>query len=325
MMTMPKTTTTMPTDPQPNWGELETKGYTVIPSFLSRDEIDDLANEFFRTPWLPRHRYVFKYIPRPLLERYRPKLEAMAERGRRRPSLLLNGFYFATKAEVDGKIQDQAFSFHQDRESYYVWQTHVGYLNFYIPLIKPVREQSNLTVLPFDRIHARSPDAYTKLFGKGAHMLEEHDAGAKIIDESTDGSDLEVGFDVGEIAETPPLSPGDLLLLRGDVVHKTQDASTDRVAISFRTIDADLPIVRSRLADGGTTKYMSMIKNRTAYQSVIDAFDAAGKTEMTSGEFWPLYERILGEAAGKPAVSIRHFLSSLTRDARPAGAAPEPR
>ena len=109
-------------------------------------------------------------------------------------------------------------------------------------------------------------------------------------------------------------------MLRGDVVHKTQDADTDRVAISFRTIDADLQISRSKLADGGTTKYMSMIKNRTAYQSVIDAFDTAGKADMTSREFWPIYERILSEAAGKPAVAIRTFLSSLTRDARSAGA-----
>jgi hypothetical protein len=144
-------------------------------------------------------------------------------------------------------------------------------------------------------------------------MLEEHDTGTKIIDESSDGDDLHVGIHTRELAETPLLSPGDLLLLRGDVVHKTQDASTDRVAISFRTIDADLPIVRSKLADGGATKYMSMIKNRTAYQSVIDAFDVAGKTEMTSGEFWPIYERLLTEAAGKPPVSIPRFLSSLTR------------
>jgi hypothetical protein len=307
------------------WSDLENKGFIVIPGFLSPDEIEVLANEFFQTPWLDRHRYVFKYTSKALLDRFGPKVMALAERGRGRPSLLLNGFYFATKTEVNGKRQDQVFSYHQDRESYYLWQTHEGYLNFYIPLIKPDRERSNLTVLPFDRIKLRSPEAHAKLVGKGAHMLEESDEGTDIVDESMDGGNLRLGFSAHEIAETPLLSPGDLLLLRGDVVHKTQDADTDRVAISFRTIDADLQISRSKLADGGTTKYMSMIKNRTAYQSVIDAFDAAGKTDMTSGEFWPIYERILREAAGKPAVAIRRFLSSLTRDERSAGATSAPR
>lgn len=303
------------TTPQPAaWSDLENKGYMVIPGFLSPDEIEVLANEFFRTPWLDRHRYVFKYTSKALLDRFRPRLLAFLERGRGRSSLLLNGFYFATKTEVNGKRQDQVFSFHQDRESYYVWQTHEGYLNFYIPLIKPDRERSNLTVLPFDQLKLRSPEAYAKLIGKGAHMLEEKDDGTEIIDESTDGSNLLVKFRAREIAETPPLSPGDLLLLRGDVVHKTQDADTDRVAISFRTIDTDLQISRSKLADGGMTKYMAMIKNRNAYQLVIDAFDAAGKTEMTSGEFWSSYEPLLGQAAGKPTVSIPRFLASLTRD-----------
>jgi hypothetical protein len=293
---------------------LEHKGYVVVPGFLSADEVAALAQDFFAVPWLDRHRYVFKHMSRPLLERFRPKIQALAEQARQRRTVVLNGFYFATKVALNGTTQDQVFSFHQDRESYYLWQTHAEYLNFYIPLVKPVRDRSNLTVLPFDRLRQHCPTAWAKLLGKGAHMVEDRGGGTTIIDESIDGNDLTVDVALRELAETPPLEPGDLLLLRGDVVHKTQDAETDRVAISFRTIAPDLPLVRSKLAIGGVMKYQSMIKNHGMYHSVLDAFDLAGKTEMTSGEFLPIYERLRSEAAGAPARSIPKFLASLTRD-----------
>jgi len=299
-----------------DWADLENKGYVIVPSFLSDDEIDALLKDFSAAPWLDRHRYVLKYLSRPLLERFRPKIQALTEQARPRSRIVLNGLYFATKVDLngDGNVQDQAFLYHQDRESFYLWQTHADYLNFYIPLVKPVREKSNLTVLPFDRLKQRSPEAYTKLFDQGAHMVEERDDEAEIIDYSTDGNNLVVDFSMSEIAETPLLNPGDLLLLRGDVVHKTQDAETDRIAISFRTISPDHMLKRSKLAIGGEMKYMTMIKNTEMYQAALDAFDLAGKTEMTSGEFLPIYERLRAEAAGKPAVSIPKFLSSLTRD-----------
>jgi hypothetical protein len=257
---------------------------------------------------------VFKRMSKPTLERFRPKIKALAEHVRPRSRLVLNGFYFATKINLNGSAKDQAFSFHQDRESFYVWQTHTDYLNFYIPLIKPIRDKSNLTVLPFDRLEQRSPAACAKLINNGAHMVEERDGKSEIIDESIDGNNLVVDFPMSDIAETPPLSPGDLMLLRGDVIHRTQDAETDRVAISFRTIPPDHMMMRSRLATGGLMKYMSMIKNRVQYQSALDVFDLAGKSEMTSEEFLPSFERLQVDAADKPLVSIPRFLSSLTRD-----------
>jgi len=298
-----------------DWADLESKGYVVVPSFLSDDEIDALAKDFFAVPWIDRHRYVFKHMSKPLRERFRPKIRAVAEQVRPRSRIVLNGFYFATKVvHLNGHVQDQAFAFHQDRESFYVYQTHTDYLNFYIPLVKPVREKSNLTVLPFDRLKQRSPEACAKLINQGAHMVEERDGKSEIIDESIDGNNLVVDFRISEITETPLLNPGDLMLLRGDVVHRTQDAETDRIAISFRTMPPDHMMMRSKLAIGGLMKYMSMIKNRVQYQSALDVFDLTGQSEMMSEEFLPIFERVQAEAADKPLVSIPKFLSSLTRD-----------
>ena len=54
---------------------------------------------------------------------------------------------------------------------------------------------------------------------------------------------LPVHFD--EIAQTPHLREGDALLFRMDLFHQTQDTETERVALSLRMVDNELPCTRA--------------------------------------------------------------------------------
>lgn len=62
----------------------------------------------------------------------------------------------------------QAFPWHQDRENYWMWNDVKNYLNFYIPVVKPIVEKSNLTVVPLDRLHSRAPEIHDRLISRGA-------------------------------------------------------------------------------------------------------------------------------------------------------------
>ena len=48
-----------------------------------------------------------------------------------------------------------------------------------------------------------------------------------------------------EIAQTPHLREGDALLFRMDLFHQTQDTETERVALSLRMVDNELPCTRA--------------------------------------------------------------------------------
>ena len=55
-------------------------------------------------------------------------------------------------------------------------QNHYDYLNFYIPIVKPDIEKSNLCLIPFDVLERESPKAYEFLVRGGAthfHPLGE--------------------------------------------------------------------------------------------------------------------------------------------------------
>lgn len=134
-----------------------------------------------------------------------------------------------------------------------------------------------------------------------------------IVHGNTDGNNLVIDVHVQELAGTPLLAEGDLLVFRGDVVQKPQDIHAECIDVSFRMIDPDQLLVRSRLAVGGFTKYESMINNRVTYHAPLDAFDVAGRPELTAGELAPIYDGMLRDALDRPIVSIPRFLPALTR------------
>ena len=80
------------------------------------------------------------------------------------PRVLNHGFYFAAMSEDGGR----PYGWHQDYESYYLYQTHRNYVNLYIPVIKPDVARSNLQVVSALQMSKHCPELWRRLEWHGA-------------------------------------------------------------------------------------------------------------------------------------------------------------
>jgi hypothetical protein len=262
------------------WSDLDTSGFLVGRSLLSDDAVQVLRTEYNsgRRPDayylglkpLGRHaRVLLEEILAPLLARIR-------EHTGLRTDTVLKGYYFST-AYVN-------YTWHQDFDL--LAQDPVDYLNLYMPVAKPVVEKTNLSVVPFDVLRARAPTAFAQLKDRRGLVFERRDTTCSGTTEysATDTRDgrtesIEVDFD--QLAVTPHLAAGDLMMLRADTIHRTQDADTDRVAISVRTVNAHAVLRRSELLTQGA---LVRGQRREAAQ-LLACFRHASREDVTIEEF----------------------------------------
>jgi hypothetical protein len=107
---------------------------------------------------------------------------------------------------------------HQDHESYYISGDHLNHLNFFLIIEKEYESHSNLNLVPKQSLLQKDKKFSQLANGSGASMIDgsNYHLQEKNLTYSFD-------FDVNSIVETPHLSVGDMLIIRGDVIHGTQD------------------------------------------------------------------------------------------------------
>jgi hypothetical protein len=263
------------------WKDLETKGFVHIPGFVSPEHLALCREDFAVQPIDPNnHNNPVSEASQRGIEGLRPSIVDVMALVRANTDIHvdceLGSMYFATHRGV-------TFPWHQDHESYFGTQNHYDYLNFYIPVIKPVPEKSNLTVVPFDELERQLPDTYRRVVRSGATMVYDL-GGRQMLCQSDSGTAHLTRSNIDGLACTPFLAAGDLLLLRGDMLHRTQDGETERVALSFRAGYSRSVIRRSQLANGGFAKAQSMVGNFGQYEIMFRAFDLSGRDELSLSE-----------------------------------------
>jgi len=269
--------------------DLETRGFVLIPSFLSEDELRVCREDYASQPVDSANRN-YNLSPaggrahETIAARVKDVLALVAARTGLRADLPLGGCYFATGRGIQ-------FGWHQDHESFFAIQNHYDYLNFYIPIVKPRKDRSNLCVVPFDVLERESPETYGRLVRGGATSFLKLKDGKTLVIQDDAGSAHVLTKDLDRLAATPELDPGDLLLMRGDVIHRTQDTETERVSLSFRAASATTLVRRDRLADGGPNKAWIMMNDAATYERMFRAFDEAGRDAVGYAE---LKERMSG-------------------------------
>jgi hypothetical protein len=290
--------------------ELDSKGYVLVPSFLTPSEIIACRDDYYAADRVAKSRqdypdestraedaidtpYKVRHVSADVCDALGGKVGCVARAVERdttlRVNLLTSGVFGSTYFATDG---DVGLGWHQDSVSYYAYQNHHDYLNFYIPIVKPARDKSNLCVVPFDALGARSPELCRKLTGGGASRFVK-DAGKTIIhDNARGGRHGVLPYELDEIAATPALGAGDLLLLRGDVIHRTEDTDTERVALSLRMVHAQGKVRRSELLRGGPFKTILMTHLRSEFSLLFGCFAAAGEDELSIGELLALQSRL---------------------------------
>ena len=304
------------------YSDIDTRGFLLIRSFLSQEQIEMLREDFEAASLEQNSNYSVRRMSVDALENLdrqcREVIQDVQEQSQVRVNLLNDGIFFATFSEKSTLVKlrpgPQQFPWHQDHENYWMWQDLKNYLNFYLPIVKPNREQSNLTLAPFDRFQERAPEVYQRLVGRGATRVYRSrvfrsGAAWMIKDDDRGGKVGKLDFDLAEIEETPLLEAGDLLLMRGDLIHRTQDSATRRIAASIRYINGDTFIRRSSLVCGGWVKTLMMLNARYIFSPAIDCFEAFGANGLRAAEI----DRYLKDRNSRGDVSRPGKLAFLSR------------
>jgi hypothetical protein len=269
-----------------NLYDLESKGYCVIKNFLTPDILDILKTDYAEQLALHKEKKVnlnYNVIHTnhllndtllPILSDINKSTNITIDR------ISQNGSYINTHLIN--------FDWHQDHESYYIWQDSYNAVNFWIPIIKPEINKSGLSIIPHDALLDRCPEIFNTIIkGKGAKTLKQMGSKTLIMDEET-GDQIILDFDINQLAITPDLGPGDLFLLRQDIIHKTQDIETCRTAISIRAINRNTILYKEKLVTGCAHKQKMIERNPLPYKKILQYFENNNITECSIAEILSL-------------------------------------
>jgi ectoine hydroxylase-related dioxygenase (phytanoyl-CoA dioxygenase family) len=219
---------------------LETTGFLVIPNFLNVNEIN-LLIRLIDSRKSNDSRYQNKnYKTFGITSRYvQQKINQLIQQIQSTTDIQAN-----IMAPGCGVFDNTLIKFpwHQDHEPYYMFQDLYNSLNFWIPIIKPDSTKSGLSLIPFNKLLPQISDSVSdRILGKGATRFVPTGNTTLMNDDESGQSDV-LPVNIESFMESPELFPGDLLILRGDTIHRTQDNLTYRVSIGARAYNKNTVI-----------------------------------------------------------------------------------
>ena len=215
--------------------DLETKGYVIIPNFLDSVLLENLRLDYFfhkqlflKTYDTSNNQAMIKcsYRLDKILNKVVLDIVKETNLNLRYPNI--SGAYF------DNQINN--FDWHQDHEPYFLYKDSYNAVNFWIPIIKESINDSGLKIIQHDSFKELCPEIFeTRIKGHGAKLFTTLFNSSTLMYDDLLRTGTVLPFNINSIAITPELKEGDLLILRQDVIHKTQDTISDRVAVSVRS------------------------------------------------------------------------------------------
>ena len=155
---MPRQDQALP--PDIRFEDLDSAGYAVVPKFLTDEEAALFERDYLESLPPDQASYAVRQVSAQARAAVHGKLQAVARAVARATSVrvdhvasgVLGSIYFTTEGDIGS-------GWHQDAVSYYAYQNHHDYLNFYIPVVKPLRAKSNLCVVPFTGWRPAAPSS----------------------------------------------------------------------------------------------------------------------------------------------------------------------
>ena len=240
-------------------------GYTVVPNFLSEEEIALLKNDYANSNNIFGHYGIndgIKMVSKNAMDKISNKITSALADIRHSTSIRADTIIYP---QLYINNHNMYFDWHQDHEAWYLEQETINHLNFYIPIHKEFRNKSGISIIPMQVLKQ-----HPQLINKGARRFVPGPL-TKVIDDDL-GQDFYLNFDITKYAVTPEIGPGDLLLLRGDLIHKTQDTDTERHSVTIRCTYGGKIISKSRLFSGCETKMQYLENNSKIYNRIRNAF-----------------------------------------------------
>lgn len=260
--------------------DLGISGYTVVKNFLTPLEIKSLSEDYSHHNTIDNTNYTASVASRNVEEILFPKIRTMLSLIKKESGITAD-FLIPIACYLNNKDSD--FKWHQDHESFYVHQQHKNYLNFYIPFVKPDSKKSGLGVIPFDVLGMYCPDHTDKIINSGATRFFPQENLTEVYNDDN-GEHYILPVNLNNLAEYPELFAGDLLLMRGDIIHKTQDTLTARTAVTVRCTDGNIMVNKNKLLSGCEKKLKMIKNNQRMYDNIISKF--GDNDEISAKEFY---------------------------------------
>ena len=263
-----------------NLSLLDTKGFVVLPQFLSPTEIKFLKQDFQQSKKIDSiTNYNFTYASVTGLKVVYKKIKETLKLVNSQTSvdadlMIPRAMYF------HNKVSPQNF-YHQDYELFYLLQQNIHQLNFWIPLTKENPSTSGLTVVPMDALLECS----SKVINNGASQYFPENNLTKVENHNT-GISYTLPIDISTIEISPMLNEGDALVMRGDLIHKTQDCTLDRLAISIRCTKKDAPIDKDTFLSGCEKKQKFLKGMPGIADLLLSKYNEQKTDKITAGEFY---------------------------------------
>jgi hypothetical protein len=254
-----------------NTKDLETRGFLKIPNFLSVEEIDIIEKTHYSIINSGSENKNYKVLRGPIPKSVEYKsFELLAKINQEtdiRTNRLVSGADYLDNDFIS------FYKWHQDHESYYKWQNSYDHLNFWIPVVKPDPYYSGLEVIPLDNFRSIAPDFVDDyIIAQGAKICIKNFNPSRLKDDET-GEIHDLTFDLDTIKETIIIKPGDLLLLRGDILHRSQPSATHRISLSYRAVNDNGIISKQKFFSGCLTKKIMINNNIKAFNKIISLFE----------------------------------------------------
>ena len=266
--------------------QIKSRGFVHQEAFLTEDEIRAIRSQFdgaaAQNQNYPIRELELSQVPDSVMS----KIDTLKKLCFPKRDLLPIGAVFFTINRRD-LAHSVNFPWHQDHESFFQHRQHYHYLNFWIVLEKDDPENSNLSVLPFDRLAQADPMLHKVATGAGATRYFER----SLIQDLT-GSALRFNCDLDSLSHTPKMKPGDLLLIRGDMIHRTQNQRASRMSVSFRCIDRNHVIDRSFYYPSSLEHLKFIQKNLKPYAANSYVFQHRKTDFLTVGEIFDAFSEL---------------------------------
>ena len=251
---------------------LETKGFVVIPKFLSFDEVQELL-ESYQTV---KKQSIFQTKNFNILSGD-PSLTL-----KNKALTLLDAITKSTDIKVD-LLQNQLtyfdtslvkFIWHQDHDCFYQTQDLYNFVNFWIPIKKPDINELNLELIPHNELQDRVPDFFTNMiFGQG-QLTFYPSRSFTIVENHATHQKTFLNFNLDQLRETPCVNAGDLVLYRGDVIHRTENSlNGHRVALNLRAVYSNTVVYKDKFLQGGIFKQQFIDNYPNGYAGIKEKFD----------------------------------------------------
>ena len=252
-----------------NFANLLDQSYCVVKNFLNSDDLAQLSQDFDlikTTDFLNPNFNILPVGKKVKIDNILSKIEVLSKDIQDSVNITTNftstPIYFSIEHGVN-------FEYHQDHESWFLYGDHTNYLNIWIPVIKPSVELTNVVVIDLIRLTNDHPELeFLKNYGATRFKAGST---SRIFDDNT-GTEIELNFNLNDYSECPQLEQGDALVMRGYCIHKTQDTSTNRVAISARRLLTTYNIHKSHFDLDSLAKKQIVENNPIMYKKIMDNF-----------------------------------------------------